>query len=67
MTGSLGPDGNASIREAQAQFFTANDMPADGGYSATWWSCEFGPSQALSVQFPMGVGKRSRITTCITS
>ena len=49
MNGPAGPDG--SIRNAQAQFFAANRMPADGGYAAPWWSCEFGRLRLLLYNF----------------
>lgn len=32
-----------SVAEAQARFFGANGMPADGGYAARWWPVKLGP------------------------
>ena len=42
MTASGDADQTTSLRQAQFRFFADNGMPADGGYSATWWRCEFG-------------------------
>lgn len=36
----MSSDRELTVGEARSQFLAANELPADGGYSARWWDCK---------------------------